>query len=181
MSVNLISAYAPQVGCSQEEKGDFLNTLDRTTAKLSVSEEVWLCGDLNEYVGEGNNGAADVMGRNGFGEKNEWGDSIIGFATPIQLAIVKTFFRKRRSRLITYTSGGLSTQVDCISCKTANLKRLQDCKMLPKEAVARQHKIVLCKKEAVLSKLKRAGKTRRTWWWKINKTVHRIRFVENVK
>lgn len=71
MSVNLISAYAPQVGCSQEEKGDFLNTLDRTTAKLSVSEEVWLCGDLNEYVGEGNNGAADVMGRNGFGEKNE--------------------------------------------------------------------------------------------------------------
>lgn len=75
---------------------------------------------------------------------------------------MKTFFRKRRSRLITYTSGGLSTQVDCISCKTANLKRLQDWKMLPKEAVARQHKIVLCKKEAVLSKLKRAGKTRRT-------------------
>ena len=94
--VNVISGYAPQVECSLGEKDNLWNTLDRTMAKLLVSEEVCLVGELNGNNGEGNNGTADVMERYGLGEKNEEGCRIIEFTASNQLAIVNIYFRKRR-------------------------------------------------------------------------------------
>ena len=47
---------------------------------------MWMGADLNGHVGEGNHGAAEVMG-------NNEGDRIIDFATTNQLAIANTFFK----------------------------------------------------------------------------------------
>ena len=41
------------------------------------------------------------------------------------MAVVNTYFQKRLSRRVTYTSGGLNTQVDYIMCRKKEVKRVQ--------------------------------------------------------
>ncbi|XP_047492419.1 uncharacterized protein LOC125041473 [Penaeus chinensis] len=106
------------------------------------------------------------------------------------MAVVNTYFQKRLTRRETYTSGGQSTQVDYIMCKRRELMTIQDCYVLPKEAVAKQHKLVVCKeverkldmeerkewstlsgvvRETAVEVLGRTsgrkGKKEETWWW----------------
>lgn len=54
--INVISAYAPQVGCEMEEKGDFLSKLDEVVLRVPKEERVLIGADFNGHVGEGNRG-----------------------------------------------------------------------------------------------------------------------------
>ena len=83
------------------------------------------------------------IGRHGFGERNEQGDMITSFAGG--LAIINTFFKKRTSQQVTFTSGGNNTQVDYMLCQRTELKQVVDCQVIPGECVAKQHKLVVCK------------------------------------
>ncbi|KAI5095122.1 hypothetical protein C0J45_15197 [Silurus meridionalis] len=58
MMINVISAYAPQVGC----------------------ERLVIGSDFNGHVGEGNIGDEEVMGRYGFKERNVEGQMVVDFA-----------------------------------------------------------------------------------------------------
>jgi len=49
----IVSAYAPQVGCDEEEKGAFWEEMMQV---MQGGEKIWIGGDLNEHVGEGNKG-----------------------------------------------------------------------------------------------------------------------------
>ena len=60
--VNVINAYAPQVGCELEKKEDFWNDLDEMVDSVHKGERVLIGVDLNEHVGEGNRGDEEVMG-----------------------------------------------------------------------------------------------------------------------
>nr|XP_043614584.1 uncharacterized protein LOC122586666 [Erigeron canadensis] len=51
-----------------------------------------------------------VHGGLGFGRRNEEGSRILEFATAHDLVIANSFFRKRKSQLITFQSGGNETQ-----------------------------------------------------------------------
>ena len=90
---NVVSAYAPQVGTTDIEKDNFWNSLGSVMTKIPRSETVWLGADLNGHVGEGNHGAAEVMGRYGVGVRNNE-DRIVDFATANQLAIANTFKKR---------------------------------------------------------------------------------------
>ena len=147
--------------------------------KILRSETVWLGADLNGDVGEGNHGAVEVMGRYGVGVKNNEGeDRIVDFATVNQLAIANTFFKKRTSRWSTYTSRGQNTQVDYILCWRTDLQNVQE---LPKEAVAKQHKLMVCKAEVQIKGGQRQERFKRTHWWKLNEEEHREKFVKAMK
>src|SRR5580692_494404 len=49
--LNIISAYAPQSGKSNEEKDDFWDKLIALTSSISGGEVILLGGDLNGHVG----------------------------------------------------------------------------------------------------------------------------------
>ena len=112
--------YAPQVGTTDIEKDDFWNSLGSVMTKILRLEKVWMGADLNGHVGEGNHGAAEVMGRYGVGVRNKKGDRIVDFATANQLAVANTSFKKRTSSVqltlvqdgtckwITFCAGGLT-------------------------------------------------------------------------
>ena len=51
MSITILSAYAPQQGCSQEEKDLFWNQMDGVMSGIPSSKEVIVAGDLNGHVG----------------------------------------------------------------------------------------------------------------------------------
>ena len=73
--LNIVSAYAPQVNHSMEEKNDFWEDLDGLIKSISKEERIVLGADLNGHVGEGNIGDEEIMGRYGAGQeirKDQW-------------------------------------------------------------------------------------------------------------
>ncbi|XP_047487973.1 uncharacterized protein LOC125038499 [Penaeus chinensis] len=140
--VNIVCAYAPQVGCDAEEKEIFWKTMGEVMLEIPGTEKVWIGADLNGHVGGGVDGYGSNIGKR-----------------------------------ITYTSGGVNSQVDYIICRS-ELKRVQDCKVLPGEAVAKQHKVVTCTATVKAEKTKKRERTKKTRWWKLNESEHREKFVE---
>ena len=63
MILNVLSAYAPQVGCELEEKERFWRDMDELLEGVPMEERVLLGADFNAHVGEGNQGDAEVMGK----------------------------------------------------------------------------------------------------------------------
>lgn len=51
-ALNIISAYAPQTGCRNQEKLDFWEDLDEIMQDIPNEEYTHLAGDLNGHVGE---------------------------------------------------------------------------------------------------------------------------------
>ena len=128
--LNIISAYAPQVNNSMEEKNNFWQDLDSLIESVLKEERIVLGADLNGHVGEGNIGDEEIMGRYGAGTRNKEGSMIVNFRKRLDLAIVNTYFKKKDEHRVTYKSGGKSTQVDYVVCRRRNLKEMCDCKVI---------------------------------------------------
>ena len=137
--LNIVSAYAPQVNNSMEEKNEFWKYLDGLIKSVSKEERVVLGADLNRNVSEENIGDEEIMGRYGAATRNREGSTIV------DLAIVNIYVKKKDKYRVTCKSGEKSTQVDYVMCRRRNLKEMCDCKVIVNECVAKQHRIVVCK------------------------------------
>ena len=91
--LNIVSAYAPQVNNSMEEKNDFWD-LDGLIKSISKKEWIVLGADLKGHVGEGKIKDEKIMGRHGAGTRNKEGLMVVDFAKRMDLAIANTYFKK---------------------------------------------------------------------------------------
>ncbi|KAK3509608.1 hypothetical protein QTP70_006814 [Hemibagrus guttatus] len=169
--LNVVSGYAPQVGCELEEKERFWSELDEVMESISTGERVVIGADFNGHVGEGNTGDEEVMGKFGVKEWNLEGQMVVDFAKRMDMGVVNTYFQKREEHRVTYNSGGRRTQVDYILCRRGNLKEISDCKVVVGESVARQHRMVVCRMTLMVCKTKRSKIEieEKTKWWKLKK------------
>ncbi|KAK3526333.1 hypothetical protein QTP70_024287, partial [Hemibagrus guttatus] len=167
--LNVVSGYAPQVGCELEEKERFWSELDEVMERIPTGERVVIGADFNGHVGEGNTGDEEVMGKFGVKERNLEGQMVVDFAKRMDMAVVNTYFQKREEHRVTYKSGGRRTQVDYILCRRGNLKEISDCKVVVGESVARQHRMVVCRMTLMVCKTKRSKIEKKTMWWKLKK------------
>ncbi|KAG2632683.1 hypothetical protein PVAP13_2NG103636, partial [Panicum virgatum] len=71
--LNVISAYAPQVGLSESTKIQFWEDLDSMVSTVSTSEKLFIGGDLNGHVGATNVGFERVHGGFGYGSRSQEG------------------------------------------------------------------------------------------------------------
>ncbi|KAK3568428.1 hypothetical protein QTP86_006930 [Hemibagrus guttatus] len=151
--LNVVSGYAPQVGCELEEKERFWSELDEVMESIPTGERVVIGADFNGHVGEGNTDNEEVMGKFGVKERNLEGQM------------------KREEHRVAYKSGGRRTQVDYILCRRGNLKEISDCKVVVGESVARQHRMVVCRMTLMVCKKKRSKIEieKKTKWWKLKK------------
>ncbi|KAK3565439.1 hypothetical protein QTP86_009697 [Hemibagrus guttatus] len=150
--LNVVSGYAPQVGCELEEKERFWSELDEVMESIPTGERVVIEADFNGHVGKGNTGDEEVMGKFGVKERNLEGQMVVDFAKRMDMAVVNTYFQKREEHRVTYKSGGRRTQVDYILCRRGNLKEISDCKVVVGESVARQHRMVVCRMTLMVCK-----------------------------
>ena len=167
VTLNTISAYAPQVGCIREEKEAFWLDLDETVEKIPKNERIVVGADLIGRVGEGKNGDEECMNRHGLGKRNNEGQAVVDFAKRIKLAITNTYFVKKPVHRVTYNSGGGSLQVDYIMVRRRRIKEVVDTKIIVNESVAKQHRIVV---SAIIiwTKWRKAPKpVKRIKWWKL--------------
>ena len=61
-AVNVISAYAPQIGLSESTKKQFWEDLNSMVSTVPISEKLLIGGDLNGHVGATNVGFERVHG-----------------------------------------------------------------------------------------------------------------------
>ncbi|KAK3569494.1 hypothetical protein QTP86_031484, partial [Hemibagrus guttatus] len=169
--LNVVSGYAPQVGCELGEKERFWSELDEVMESIPTGERVVIGADFNGHVGEGNTGDEEVMGKFGVKERNLEGQIVVDFAKRMDMGVVNTYFQKREEHRVTYKSGGRRTQVDYILCRRGNLKEISDCKVVVGESVARQHRMVVCRMSLMACKKKRSKIEieKKTKWWKLKK------------
>ena len=68
--LNIISAYAPQKGCSQEEKEHFYEEIESLLRQIPGQEDMWIGADLNGHVGGTRTGFEREHGGNSWGGRN---------------------------------------------------------------------------------------------------------------
>ena len=179
--INVICAYAPQVGCAEEEKDTFWEVMGQELRATPERERLILGGDLNGHLGSSRAVIERVHGGWGVGEKNEEGERVIDFAMAFDLALVNTFFEKRVSQLITYRSGGRESQIDLLLCRRDHLKEIKNCKVINGESVAAQHRMVVidCKLRNC-RKSKNVRAEPKIKWWRLKDGELKTRFKERL-
>ncbi|XP_066965751.1 uncharacterized protein [Macrobrachium rosenbergii] len=76
--------------------------MDGVMQEVEEHERVIVGADLNGHVGCENEAIGRVHGGHGIGERNPEGENVVDFAVALDMAIVNTFFMKKREHLITY-------------------------------------------------------------------------------
>ena len=102
--LNIVSAYAPKVNNSMEEKNDFWKDLDGLIESISKEERIVLGSYRNGHVDKENIGNEVIMGRYGAGTRNKEGSVVVDFGKRIDLALVNTYFKKKDEHRVTYKS-----------------------------------------------------------------------------
>jgi hypothetical protein len=109
-----------------------------------------------------------VHGGFGYGSRYQEGEGILNFALAYDLIIANTLFRKRFSHLITFSSGQYCSQIDFILTRREDRHACLDCKMIPRECVMPQHKLVIVDfRFSVRLKRSKHVQAPRTKWWKL--------------
>ena len=178
--ISIISVYAPQTGRNESEKDDFYDDLLSVTTSIPPSEIMFICGDLNGHVGEKAEGYEGIHGGHGFGTRNTEGERILEFANANNLVVSNSFFAKRESHLITYTSGAAKTQIDFILVKKRDQKLVKNIKCIVGEECASQHKLLVADLRIVAPKPKRRKFIPKCRIWKLRQEEVMTRYKHEV-
>ena len=111
-TVNILSAYASQVRCEEEEKERCWGELDEELSLIPDREKLILGDDLNGQVETQNEAIEWIYGVWGIGERNQEGDRVLEFALSFDLVIWDKFFKKNDSQYSSYKGGGKESQID---------------------------------------------------------------------
>ena len=111
--------------------------------RAAPTNEKLFIRDLNGHVGSTNVGYELDHGGFGYGSKNQEGEDILDFDVAYNLVIANTFFRKRDSHLVTFSSGHRSSQIDFVLIRREGKQACMDCKVIPGESVMPQHNLVV--------------------------------------
>nr|GEY35656.1 hypothetical protein [Tanacetum cinerariifolium] len=99
-TVNVVSAYAPQVGLSDAVKKSLWDALDEFVRECPSDHRLIIEGNLNGHIGAAADGYAGVHGGFDYGARNEKGRTILEFATAHDLVVANSFFKKKRPRIL---------------------------------------------------------------------------------
>jgi hypothetical protein len=180
---NIVSGYAPQTGCTQEEKDSFHEDLEAVIRNIPATEHLVMGADMNGHVGTDINGYEGVHGGHGYGIRNEEGDRFLEMAQGLNLTIMNTYFKKPEEQKITYRSGTRSSQIDFIVVRNEDRKQVRDCKVIPGEAAVAQHRILVMDLIMNITH-QRGNKVRqkeRIRTWKLKDKNQRVEYAEKVR
>jgi hypothetical protein len=172
---NVISAYTPQIGLNESVKMQFWEELDALVSSVPISKKLFIGGDLNGHVGSTRIGFDGVHGGFRYESRNQEGDDILNFVLIYDLIVANTLFRKRVSHLVTFSNGQHCSQIDFILTRREDRHACLDYKVIPRECVVPQHKLVVAdfRFRVHLQRSKRVQASR-TKWWKLKKDAAKM-------
>ncbi|XP_016493897.2 uncharacterized protein LOC107813182 [Nicotiana tabacum] len=182
-TLNVVSAYAPQAGLDEEAKRHFLGSKARDTNgyKLWYSEvvkgknEVGILVDRDIIesvvkVRSSAGGYVEVYGGFGFGVRNGGGTSLLQFTKAFELMIANSSFSKREEHLVTFQCIVVKIQIDYFLLIKYDRGLYEDCKVIPGETLATQHRLLVMDVGIIIRRKKRAACSRpRVRWGALTK------------
>nr|XP_016503797.1 PREDICTED: craniofacial development protein 2-like [Nicotiana tabacum] len=87
-------------------------------------------------------GYSEVHGGFDFGERNGGGTSLLDFAKAFELVIANSSFSKWEEHLVTFQSSVVKTQIDYFLLRRGDRRLCEDCKVIPGETLATQHRLL---------------------------------------
>ena len=121
--------------------------MEELIRSFSEKDKIVIGADLNGHIGTGNTGYERWHGGFGHGEKNQEGDNILEFSQAYDLALGRSFFKKREEHYVTYMSETNRTVIDYILVRRQYLIYLKECKVIPGESIASQHRLLVASME----------------------------------
>ena len=109
--VVVVSAYAPQLGCAEEEKEEFRTKLENLVNRSRMGSADGCVRDLNGHVGREVEGFAGTHGGFDFVSRNEEGGEDGGEDGNVNL---RHMVQKEKYTPETYSSGGRTSQIDFV-------------------------------------------------------------------
>ncbi|XP_055822746.1 uncharacterized protein LOC129891411 [Solanum dulcamara] len=155
LTLNIINAYAPQVGLDEEIKRHFWEDLDEVVVSIPHTEKLFIRGDFNGHIGSVSMGYDEVHGGFGFGCRNGGGASLLDFAKAFGLMVANLSFPKKEENLITFRSSRAVMQIDFLLLRKDDKSLCKDCKVIPSENLTTQHKVLVMDLEIRRKKKKR--------------------------
>jgi len=141
--LNVLTAYAPHSGKSEEEKESLWNEVFHLVSCIPQNEMVVLAGDLNGHVGSSNVGYDGTHNGFGYGDRNADGTRILEFADGLNLVVCNTLFVKQESQLVTYAAGPVKSTVDYIIVRQKDKAKVHNVKVIPNDECVPKHKLLL--------------------------------------
>src|SRR6218665_2199492 len=129
-NITVIQVYAPTAASTEEDLEDFYNNLTETVEEVPKQEILIVMGDWNAKIGTENSGWEKVMGKFGYGARNERGEKLLEFATDQDLLICNTRFQQKDCRKWTWRSNDQRTKnlIDFIMIDTRWATAVQQCR-----------------------------------------------------
>ena len=97
----IISAYAPILNSTDEEKGIFYDELRSILFRVPPDDKIWLCGDFNARVGTDHESWAP-LGKHGIGKSNDNGLLLLHLCTEFNLVIGNSLFQQKDHKKVTW-------------------------------------------------------------------------------
>jgi hypothetical protein len=141
--------------------------LDALVSSVSISEKLFLRGDLNEHICSSRVGFDEMHMSFAYVNRNQEGEGILISNLAYDLIIANTLF-ERVSHIVTFSSGQHCSQIDFILVRREDIHACLDCKVILGECVVTQYKLVVADFcfSVRLQRSKRV-QTPRTKWWKL--------------
>ena len=100
--LTVLSAYAPTLAASSEEKYAFYNQLSRSISLIRRGDRLALAGDFNARVGSGYTSLSGTLGAHGVGNLNENGQRLLELCSAFHLCLADTYFAGSMSSKVTW-------------------------------------------------------------------------------
>ncbi|XP_075106801.1 uncharacterized protein LOC107825810 [Nicotiana tabacum] len=154
----IVSSYTPQAGLDEEVKRRF-----------------WEGVDFNDHIGSTTGGYGEVHGGFDFGDRNGGGTSLLDFAKVFEMVIANSSFSKREEYLVTFQSAVAKTQIDYLLLGRYDRGLCKDCKVIPGESLATQHRLLVMDVSIMIKSKKRSV----IGYWSLEEWRGRKRYVDD--
>ncbi|XP_070029236.1 uncharacterized protein [Nicotiana sylvestris] len=155
-TLNVVSAYAPQVDLDEEVKRHFWEDLDGLVRGIPSTEKLIIRGDFKGHIGRSPGGHDDMYGGFDFGDRNGGGISLLEYAKAFELVIANSCYPKKAEHLITFRNAVAKTQIDYLLLRKCDRGLCTDCKVIPSENLTTQHMLLIIDLEIRWTRKKRA-------------------------
>ena len=159
LKISIIQVYAPTNEANDEDKEHFYEQLQAVVDGVPKHDILIVMGDLNAKVGDKNEGYENIIGKHGFGARNENGERLVDFCGLNNLVVTGTIFPHRLIHKQTWTSPGGRTknQIDHICVSRQHRSSIMDTRVMRGADIASDHQLVRTK---IKLKLKRKQKAK---------------------
>ncbi|XP_039283900.1 uncharacterized protein LOC120351281 [Nilaparvata lugens] len=138
--LKILQVYAPQVGCTDDEKERFEEELESNLHNVGV-----VMGDFNAHVGSSRAGYEEVIGCFSYGTRNEEGEKLLDLCQRNGMRVANTWYKKRESHMITRYSwdGRNKSVVDYFLVDREWGRNLTNVKVIPSVSMDGDHRLLV--------------------------------------